>query len=436
VANVNLVAAAQAAPNFSLLNEGLVADAKLPEFSDELFSYLFKNFYNRVYTTVKQKDIISNGKENYFLNIFKTQVQAYIKNAQDKGTITSAQNFNIFDPITFDSISIADQEKLNNLESWDIFLYSDSTFVRKSTNVMIWAFEILKDLLLTMEDLVITKSKKVQDPQRAIEIASALLGNDSSVFEEIKDTELPNIEENFAQKFIKNNMYDTESDYILAAEDEIDQKIAVAQQTVKYQDELKRAVLDVKVERLTYYKEIFENRYEGKTVFQIPASAEDPNKQSATEAAGEAFGEALGSEVFTGEEGLDSSSLAFKVNLGILGASTLAQVASAALGGEYITGIQIATAAAVLGVVPSINAITAAMESAELNSDFEAQAHNQTAKAKRDLIKGYRGLTQKRIAAVATEGATANTSVLEMSNLLKAITGVNASLAKSVISRR
>lgn len=71
------------------------------------------------------------------------------------------------------------------------------------------------------------------------------------------------------------------------------------------------------------------------------------------------------------------------------------------------------------------------------NSPEELQVlhHNSEARKFRDIIRRWRGISQKKLGAVATQSGMINTSMVDMATILKSITKLNASLAQSILKR-
>lgn len=300
-------------PNFDIVNSKLTNN--FDSFAEGLWDHMFAEYYNHAYTAVRHKDVSKFVDDNYYVRVFRTQLEdvASVINAledADSANIASPEALKrIFiaptaaeeaiiddamaaarnissDPTSFGSkgeedlagfkTDLAKQTLISNVDVWDSYLQYDLTFKRKSVNILVYIFEIMKASLEIFEDMIVHKAEKIELHNKSIEIASSIIAD-------VTPTEINDLS-------------------------------------------IRNAV----------------SPYTGQATFQIPSKPDD----------------------------------------------------------------------------------------------FDVQLHNNKAGPFRDVIKAYRGVSQKRISQVTLEGTAANTGMTQQSDLLKAFVTFQGQLTKQVISKR
>lgn len=164
----------QGNPNLSaldstVLNSDVRDEAAGPAETLSGLSYgetLWNDFFSDFYGYVSHRDVMSGGKNNYFVDIFLKQLKDF-----KKDVIPTKSYANKLDTPT--------SQTLNEVAAdWKIHLEENKAFMLQTRNVMFWVFKILQETLLVLEDSLVNKSGAIKIPERAIAAASKILRED------------------------------------------------------------------------------------------------------------------------------------------------------------------------------------------------------------------------------------------------------------------
>lgn len=211
-------------PDFARINPNL--NNNFDDFAEGLWDHFFENYYNNVYTVVKHKDVVSSdvkfADENYYVTVFREQIQEAAAVMNEFQTELSAaanpsrEMLRILlipsdgeldrisaavkqaDSSSLDDLSDLGKSTLSSLSVWDAYLQHDTQFKRKSLNVMVFIFELMKTILEEFEDMILTKSTRLEVHSRSIEIASNIIADRDPDL--ITDTHIKDIVERFSGK--------------------------------------------------------------------------------------------------------------------------------------------------------------------------------------------------------------------------------------------